>query len=143
MIAAECLRRLGRDDQALPLLDEALSSSPIVFRLLDVPIPVAVSVDSSPLARRAADRILMSPRFRADPRGFPLNVRTNDDQLVFELQRPNKRSHCRDAVAASGSADTVVATALERLIARVMSLGLEITPVDINTLDAKLYAMQR
>ncbi len=115
MIAAECLRRLGRDDEALRLLDEALSSSPIVFRLLDVAIPVAVNVDSSPLAKRLADRVLSCPRFRGDPRGFPLNVRTNDDQLVFELQRPNKLRHCRDSVAANGSAEAVVANALERL----------------------------
>ena len=115
VIAAECLRRLGRDDEALGLLDEALSSSPIVFRLLDVAIPVAVNVDSSPLAKRLADRVLSCPRFRGDPGGFPLNVRTNDDQLVFELQRPNKLRQCRDAVAANGSAETVVANALERL----------------------------
>jgi tetratricopeptide (TPR) repeat protein len=145
VIAAECLRRLGRESEAMVLYDEALANCPAVFRLLDVAIPVAVTVDSSPLARQAADRVLLCPRFRADAHGFPLIFRANGDQLAFELQRQGTVRHCRDAIIARAplKLENLLATTVEQLTARVMSPGLSLTAADINTLDSSLIAARR
>ena len=42
-------RRLGRDEEALPLFDQAMAACPAMFRLLDVRLPISVQQEVNSL----------------------------------------------------------------------------------------------
>ena len=64
VICGKCLDKLGRTDEAMPFFDEALEYCPVAFRLLDVPLPVVIVDDGSPIVRRWSERITSSRSFR-------------------------------------------------------------------------------
>jgi tetratricopeptide (TPR) repeat protein len=140
VVAGESARKLGKTDEMWPLFDQALRDCPAVFRMYRVAIPVGLSDDGTPLARALGRRILASPRFRNDPAGFPVILRTAGGQLTFELSRLGQARHCADSVGTEGAAAEVVATACHRLHQRLMSPLLDLKPIDVNFLEGSLFA---
>ena len=128
-------------DDAMPLFDEALASCPVVFRLLDVAIPIETVEDGSLLARSWAERILSaSYLFRRHPRGFTLSLDAADNKLTFRLFRMKSIQHCEGSMPIAAGEDELLASACARLVSRLMSPNLELTATDINSLDNSLFA---
>jgi hypothetical protein len=140
LVAADCLSQLNRTGEALPLYDQALSTAPYLLRMLNVSLPVVVGEDGTPLASEMARRVLASPRFRGDVQGFKLLLRTEGDQLTFELFRANSIRHCQGAVSTAYAEDVVVSDAIHRLIGRMMSPVLDLTTTEINSLGSGLFS---
>jgi tetratricopeptide (TPR) repeat protein len=134
-VAAEAARRLGQDKEYKNYLNQVLADSPQMVRLVPVVIPVRVSHDGTPLARRLADCLLNSPRFREDPEGFPVVIRTQGGQLRFEMSRLGGERHCQDGVSAKGDEDKVVADAVKAFHQKMMSPALVLTEEEVNSLD--------
>jgi tetratricopeptide (TPR) repeat protein len=140
-VAGEAARRLGKNAYGLALLQQALRDFPQAFRLLGTAIPVKVEHDGSALASDLAGRLLRSPRFAAAPDGFRVAIRSEDGKLIVEMFRAAGERHCQVGVTLSGQADAV-ADALRQLHRKMMSPTLDLSQVDINSLDGSPSALQ-
>ncbi|MGP0062652.1 MAG: hypothetical protein ACLQGP_03485 [Isosphaeraceae bacterium] len=140
VIAAICVEKLGRSDDVMPLYDEALEACPVVFRILEAPLPITIVDDGSGPARLWADRILASRRFRAHPRGFTMTLSSAGGQLAFELFRLKSVRHCAGNVPVVADREGLLGEACQNLLSRMMSPSLELTAIDINLLDNSLFA---
>jgi tetratricopeptide (TPR) repeat protein len=125
-VASEALRRAGNESESRGMLRSALADFPSVTRMLDLAIPVRIEDDGSDAARRLAEAIARSPRFRRDPEGRPVRVWTEGAQLRFAME-----GHFEP----DGSPDGTVTAALRRFHQRVMSPRVDLTPIQINSLD--------
>jgi tetratricopeptide (TPR) repeat protein len=134
-VAAETARRLGQDGLSRKLLDQVLADSPQALRLIRVALPVRVQHDGSPLARRVAECLLRSPRFREDPAGFPVVINTRGGKVVLELSRLGGGRHFQEAVPAAGEEEEVVKAAVKGFHQKLMSPTLTLTAADINLVD--------
>jgi hypothetical protein len=141
-IGSEAARQLGQNDESLTLANQALRDFPAVFRLLKIAVPVQIEDDGSPLARRLAGRVLSSPRFRGDPAGFLIVIGSDGERVTLQMFRAGQAHHFEAEVPVEGDADHVVAAGLRRLHERMMSPMLDLTAVDINSLDGAPAAAQ-
>jgi tetratricopeptide (TPR) repeat protein len=141
-IGSEAAHQLGQDDESLTLANQALRDFPAVFRLLKISIPVRVEDDGSPLARRLAGRVLHSPRFRKDPAGFRMVIGCDGERVTLQMYRAAQVQHFEADAPVEGAGDDAVATGLKRLHERMMSPMLDLTAVDINSLDGAPAAAQ-
>lgn len=141
-IGAEAARQLGQTEECLQLVNQVLSSFPQVFRLLKTRIPVHVEHDGSPLAQRLAQRLLRCPRFLEDRAGFLIMVKTRGNHLTFEMYRLAKARHFEGSVPIAGEEDAVIEAATERFFERLMSPAIELTQVEINSLDGSPTVLQ-
>ena len=141
-VAAEAARRLGRPDECRRLANQALSDFPQVFRLLKIRIPIELKDDGSPLARRLAAALRSSPRFSVEPGGFPLEIRTEGKEAVFEMYRSNRTRHLYERLAIGDDETQTVDAALNRFYRRLMSPVLDLMQADIHSLDGSPVAVQ-
>jgi tetratricopeptide (TPR) repeat protein len=140
-VAGAAARRLGKRADGLALLQQALRDFPQAFRLLGTAIPVKVEHDGSAPASDLAARLLRSPRFAEAPDGFRVVIRTEGGKLMVEMFRAAGERHCQVSVALSGKADAVADT-LKELHRKVMSPALDLSQVDINSLDGSPSTLQ-
>jgi tetratricopeptide (TPR) repeat protein len=141
-VGGEAALRLGKTEDGLMLLHQALRDFPEAFRLLKLSIPARVEDDGSPAARLLARRLLSSPRFVQNRSGFRLVVRSAGGRLTVEMFRMAGERHCEISVPASGNEDEVAAVALRQLHERVMSPTLDLSQIDINSLDGSPSALR-
>jgi tetratricopeptide (TPR) repeat protein len=141
-VGGEAARRLGRTQEAHELLHQALCDFPGAFRLLGTAVPVRVEHDGSPLARAFAGRVTASPRFTEAADGFRLAVRGGNGKLTVELFRLAGQQHCAASVPARGADNEVIAAAMRRLHNRMMSPALDLTQIDINSLEGSPSALR-
>ncbi len=139
VVAAEAARRQGKLEEVMPLYDQALADCPVVFRLLNVAIPIKIAEDGSPLANPMAERLLTSPRFRGDPNGFTLTLRAEEKSIIVDFMRQNNIRHFSANVPTQGEATEVIASAVRRIHARLMSPRLDLSVTDIHALDNSLF----
>ena len=131
-VGAEAARQLGQADECRELTGAALRDFPEVFRLLHLSIPVRIEDDGSPAARRLAEQLLRSPRFRQDSAGFRIVLGSEGGQLTFALYGPDQAALFQDGVPLDGG-DPATA-ALQRFHVRMMSPVLDLSETDVNTL---------
>jgi tetratricopeptide (TPR) repeat protein len=134
-VGGSAAHHLGDRSKAHDLTGQALRDFPQVFRLLDVTIPVHVKDDGSKLAQRLSDHLKRSPRFRIEPNGFPILVSRDDEKLTMSLFRDEDDLHVEAAVPIEGKTDELIAAAFRRFHQRMMSPALDLTAVEINSVQ--------
>lgn len=139
-VGAEAARRLGRPDDARPLMLQALRDFPQVFRMLGFRIPVRIEDDGTPLSRQVATQLLRSPTFRQDANGFRVAVRQTGETRTMSLARGDQEVHVQFDIDVTGDLVKDIAAASARFHDRVMSPVLDLTPVQINSFDRQSQA---
>lgn len=126
---AEVLRGLGRSADARAAYQEVLQQWPTAFRLLDLRLPVRLSVDGSALGEEAGERLARSSRFElVDGAPFLLEVRTREASLEVCLVDDHG---VRMACAAKDGVDA----ALEAFHATAFSPKVSLHESDLRSLD--------
>jgi hypothetical protein len=85
--------------------------------------------------------LLASPRFIEDRDGFSIVIHTDGDRLAFEMFRLGKARHFAESVPVGEDGQQVVQAAAERFYQRLMSPTLDLTQVEINSLDGSPAAL--
>jgi tetratricopeptide (TPR) repeat protein len=141
-IGAEAARQLGQTDECLKLANQVLGSFPQVFRLLKARIPVHIEDDGSPLAQALARRLRGCARFFDEDRGLPIAIKTRGNHLTFEMFRLGKARHFEGSVPIAGDDSAVIERAAQRFFERLMSPAIDLTQVEINSLDGSPAVLQ-
>lgn len=134
-VAAEAAHRTGDEALAREYCDEVLAVFPQAFRLLELSIPVHVVHDDSPAARRMAEWLLASPRFRDDPQGFAVSLTVEGDRLHFVMQGAAGKQHCAESVPAEGDTDEVAGAGLQLFYRKLMAASFDLSDAQLGLLD--------
>jgi hypothetical protein len=113
-----------------------LRDFPQVFRILQQKIPVRFEDDGSALARRVIQQLRKSSRFREDPAGFRIVVRDQDKTLKLEMYQLANVLHFEALLPKKDAEEQILARAGRRFHQWLMSPGLDLSDVEINSLLA-------
>jgi hypothetical protein len=138
-IAADAARDLGKLDVARGRYDGAFQRDPGVFRRLEIAVAVEVQASGGELAADIADMLARSPRFTQQRGGLALIVRADraaarvclgggGGEIVACAESQAKRAE---------SADDFAARAAQEALAQLFSPRVDLTQMDINSLDGQ------
>jgi len=139
-IAADCLRRLNRIEDAIPYYLIALKDGPAFFRYLDIAIPISIAEDGHEFASRWARRLIRSPRFVLMDGCFSLIMKGEETQVQFELLRPDGTKHCRGQFKITSSAKAIE-LATSELIQRIASPNFQLSSSEIHSIENAIFAV--
>jgi hypothetical protein len=134
-VAAEAAGRLGRNEDARGLWSQALAEFPAAPLVLGLSLPVRVETDGSPSAHALADRLLGSPRLRAEASGLPLRLRAAGGNVVAVLDRADGQPHLTMESPFDLKAADAVADACDQFHALLAAPALRLSAADVNALD--------
>ena len=141
-IGAEAARQLGRRDEWRMLADQVLADFPHMLRLTRMVVPLQIEDDGSPAARLLAQKLSASPRLRSDPAGFAVAIHASTERLSFTMFGSAKARHFEDSVSLDESPDRAASAAFEKFHEHLMAPALDLTQIDINSLDSSPTAIQ-
>lgn len=141
-VAAEAARRTGDRAARLEYLATVLRDCPAVVRLVGVVLPVQITDDGSPLAARTARLLRASPRFEADADAFAIKVLSAGERVGWEMTLRTGTRFFEGGVPAGKDADAVPAQAAAAFFRQLMSPTLDLTQVQINSLDGSPSAQR-
>lgn len=141
-VGGDAARRLGKAAVSLQMFDRALTDFPQVFRLLGIALPVKIQDDGSPLAKRVAEALRRSPRFVESSGGFPITVNSAEGVLAIAMFRLGGTRHFDTTVPARGEAEDVVVAAVTKMHDRLASPTIDMSQIEINSLDGSPVAEQ-
>ncbi|MEM8609333.1 MAG: tetratricopeptide repeat protein [Myxococcota bacterium] len=119
--------------QAVALYEEILGTDPGLFRRLGWALPVAIEDSGAGIDRQIANALHRSPRFTDSDDGFRLQV-TGSQACLFG--RTGASWGCSDVDLQEDDTDrTVVERALDSFHAVVFSPRVDLSRIDINSLD--------
>jgi hypothetical protein len=134
-VGALAAARLGRNSESLELWNQVLIEFPAALRVQGLAIPATIRDDGSPLARRVAKTLASSPRLRSSQRGFVVRIEASGESLSLSVIRPDGQRHFERAIPAVDDPAQVVAAASKIFHECLLSPGMRLSVVEINSLD--------
>jgi tetratricopeptide (TPR) repeat protein len=140
-IGGEAARQIGRQSEWRSLAEQVVADLPNMLRLTRTAVPARIEDDGSPTARLLAQILQASPRLRADSGGFAISIKSAAGRLSFTMFRLTRARHFDDSVPAGGTPEQTAAAAFVKFHERLMAPAIDLTQLDINSLDGSPTAL--